>query len=79
MTGSVLIVGRDGTTYEVKIEATEGFVLGQSRSFRGYRVTYRPEGSRRWQHFSLVDHESWPTDEEVRIGIAEIAERRAFD
>lgn len=47
--------------YEARVEPDEGWNLSTGERWRGYRVRYRPQGTRRWATFLLVDQEKVPT------------------
>lgn len=49
----------NGKRYEYAVEPTEGFTLGDGRSWWGSHVRWRIEGTRRWQRFNLIDAHSW--------------------
>jgi hypothetical protein len=53
--------------YEARVEPEEGFYLPTGDTWRGYRVRYRPLGTRRWSTFLLVEQEEPPTVEQLQL------------
>lgn len=48
--------------YQIDLERDEGWHLPSGERWRGYRVRYRPLGSRgRWVKFLLVDQDAEPS------------------
>ena len=52
--------------YEVDIEPEEGWHLNSGETWRGYRIRYRPQGTRRWSKFLLVDQAQRPSIEQLQ-------------